>query len=54
MLKKIMLLGCLLALFLGAGCGKETNKTEQVHVLPIRAGWKSRPGIRDPLRCLRK
>ena len=38
MLKKIMLLGCLLALFLGAGCGKETNKTEQVHVASY-PGW---------------
>lgn len=38
MLKKIMLLCCLLGLLLGAGCGKEANKTEEVHVASY-PGW---------------
>ena len=38
MLKKIMLLCCLLGLLLGAGCGKEPNKTEEVHVASY-PGW---------------
>ena len=38
MLKKIMALCCLLALFLAVGCGKETNKTENIHVASY-PGW---------------
>lgn len=38
MLKKIMSLCCLLALFLAVGCGRETNKTENIHVASY-PGW---------------
>ncbi len=38
MLKKIMALCCLLVLFLTVGCGKESNKTENVQVASY-PGW---------------